>query len=122
MSSTADVLRNLDNKMAMISRDVLQEWQKSGKKMEILDFRSAETWKGSHIQGSMPVSIQELPDRYEDLLPHKESTIICVCNGAIQSAMAVVFLRSEGYENCYNLSGGFSGWLKAELPVEQSTV
>jgi len=36
--------------------------------------------------------------------------------------MAVVFLRTEEYENCFNLNGGFSGWEKAELPVEQRII
>jgi len=31
--------------------------------------------------------------------------------------MAVMYLRTEGYENSYNLSGGYSSWVKNKRPV-----
>lgn len=117
MKTAADVLRELDNKMGMISQDVLLEWLESGKRVDIIDLRSIDAWATSHIKGSKQILIQELPDKFDELLPDRNKRVVCICNGSVQSAMAVVFLRTQGYENSYNLSGGFSGWERADLPI-----
>ena len=120
MKTAAEVLRSLDSKMGMITREILLEWLETGNHIDIIDLRSISAWNASHIQGAKQVLIQELPDTFGELLPERTNRVVCVCNGSVQSAMAVVFLRSEGYENSFNLSGGFSGWERAELPVEQA--
>jgi rhodanese-related sulfurtransferase len=55
MKTAADVLKSLDNKMGMISRDVLLEWLESGEQIDIIDLRSIDAWNAAHIKGSLQV-------------------------------------------------------------------
>ena len=105
-------LRELDNKMAMVSADWLEEEIASNRDVVIIDLRGANKVNEQRITGSIQCNIQELPDKLPSLVSSKKNCIVMVCNGSIQSAMAVMYLRCEGYANSYNLSGGFSSWLR----------
>jgi len=120
-TSVADVLRQVDSTMFMRSADWLVEARQSGRPLVVLDLRAEAAWRKGHIPGSVRVSLSELPDRYEALVPGAHE-VVCVCNGSVQSAMAVVFLRSVGFESVFNLSGGMSGWERQGRPIEASPV
>jgi hydroxyacylglutathione hydrolase len=107
-----DFLSSLDSTMAMKSGEWLEERLKNKEMPILLDLRGKKLWEEEHIEGSVCVSIQELPLLAESLITTKNSTVICICNGSIQSAMATMYLRTEDYSNTYNLSGGFSSWKK----------
>lgn len=116
--TAGEVLATLDNSMAMKNGDWLEEQLGQNENLVLLDLRSRVKWAESRIPGSQQVTIQDLPAKRETIISNPESMVICICNGSIQSAMAVVYLRSEGYKNSYNLSGGFSGWLRNDRPLE----
>ena len=118
ISTIGSVLQDLDKSMGMMSRERLLDLLESDSDVSIIDLRSADAWAISHIPHSRQMNIQDLPSQCSSVWPNRQSTIVCVCNGSVQSAMAMVFLRSKGYQKAYNLSGGFSGWLHASLPVE----
>jgi len=115
--TAADFLTTLDNSMAMKSGEWLEEQMLKSQPV-ILDLRGSAAWDKSHLKGSLPLSLNDLPDEAEQLIPSKESVVICLCNGSVQSAMAVMYLRTEGYTDSYNLSGGFSSWQRNERPLE----
>ncbi len=114
----ADVLKTLGNTMAMKPGDWLEEQLSKGEKPVLIDLRGKELWEKGHIQGSIQVAINDLVEKAHLLIPSKDSTIICICNGSVQSAMATVYLRTEDYLNTYNLSGGYSAWIRNERPIE----
>jgi len=116
--TTADVLKTLDNTMAMKSGEWLEEQLDLGESPVIFDLRGRELWDKGHISGSVQISINNLPENASRLIPSKDSIVICICNGSVQSAMATVYLRSEDYRNTYNLSGGYSAWIRNERAVE----
>ncbi len=113
----AEVLTTIDNSMGMKNGDWLENHIKSEKEVVLLDLRGKDAWEKEHIKGSHNVQIQELPEMAHSLIPGKDSTVICICNGSIQSAMATMYLRTQNFENSYNLSGGFSSWVRNERPV-----
>lgn len=86
--------------------------------VSIVDLRSAEAYKSGHIPGSVNIALKELPEKYMDELPLKDGTVVCLCNGSVQSAYAIMFLYGEGYRKVYNLSGGFSRWVRDGGDVE----
>lgn len=114
----AEFLSSLDNSMAMKTGDWLEQQLEKKESITLLDLRGKETWEKEHIEGSVNVSIQELPLMADSLINNRDSTVICVCNGSIQSAMATMFLRTMDYKNTYNLSGGFSSWKRNNRPVK----
>lgn len=89
---------------------LIDERAKSG--VTIIDLRPEPAFNLEHIPGSINITLKELPRKFKEVLPVKDDTILCLCNGSVQSAYAIMFLHGKGYRKVYNLSGGFSRWLK----------
>lgn len=53
-------------------------------------------------------------------LPNKESHIMFICKAGGRSAATATAAISSGYENCYNVLGGFemNGWRDSGLPYK----
>jgi len=115
--SPKEVLQTLESTMAMKSGEWLEEELLNKKEMVLIDLRPRDMWEKSHIFGSKQILIQELPLKIETEIPDSDSVVVCICNGSVQSAMAVVYLRTEGYKNSFNLSGGFSAWMRNSRSV-----
>jgi rhodanese-related sulfurtransferase len=118
-TSAADVLRQVDSTLFMKTSDWLAQAIEAGRDLLVLDLRAVAAYRKGHIRGSVQVSLHELPDRIEALAARKRE-VVCVCNGSVQSAMAVVFLRTAGFESAFNLSGGMSAWERQGRPLEDS--
>ena len=117
----ADFLKNLDNSMAMKSSDwLLEGMNDKNRDIIILDLRSEEAFKKGHIEGSVQVNIQELPEQAFWLISDTKKEVVVTCNGSIQSAMAVMYLKTAGYKRVFNLSGGISSWERQEKPLVQT--
>jgi uncharacterized metal-binding protein/rhodanese-related sulfurtransferase len=86
--------------------------EKKNSAVHIIDLRSESSFSKEHISGSINILLKDLPGRYRELQLPKDETIICLCNGSVQSAYAIMFLYGEGFRKVYNLSGGFARWVK----------
>ncbi len=118
-TSAADVLRRVDSTLFMKTSDWLAQAIEAGRDLLVLDLRAAASYRKGHIRGSIQISLHELPDRIEALAARTRE-VVCVCNGSVQSAMAVVFLRTAGFESAFNLSGGMSAWERQGRTLETS--
>jgi rhodanese-related sulfurtransferase len=118
--SVADVLRNVDTNLFMCTGDWLQAQLATDAPPSIVDLRDENSFRKGHIAGSLHIPLRSLPDKAEAAL-RADSTVVCVCNGSVQSAMAVVFLRTVGYKKAFNLSGGLSAWERQGKPLETSS-
>ena len=87
----------------------------------LVDIRSAEDHAKSYIPGAdvnvpfptaMPAGFDNIP---------KDKPVIVQCYSGQTASQTVAILRLLGYE-AYNLSGGWNGWTKAELPIVEETV
>jgi rhodanese-related sulfurtransferase len=67
----------------------------------ILDVRSRGEYKGGHINGSINISVDELPHNLHRL-PDKTKTIITCCASGMRSASARRILQATGYIQVYN--------------------
>lgn len=47
-----------------------------------------------------------------------DQAIIVSCYHGISSQSVATFLIQQGYERVYSIKGGFDGWVRAGLPVE----
>jgi len=118
--SPREFLETLGNDMAMRNTDWLAEQLELEVPLVLLDLRPSSQFKEGHIEGALQLSINNLPAEAGNLIPEKDSVVVLHCNGSIQSAMAVMYLRTEGYKNSYNLSGGYFSWVKNKRPVVKS--
>jgi uncharacterized metal-binding protein/rhodanese-related sulfurtransferase len=119
----ADFLENIDNKFAMIQPELLEKELAGENPPIVLDVRAEGSFEAGHIPGSINIPLRELPSRWRELLQPvlpegRKRKIVCVCGGGIQSAYALMFLRSRGFGRVYNLSGGIGRWehLKRSIP------
>jgi len=117
IDANIEFIKTMDKSFRMKSPDWLLDRINNGANTTIIDLRGEKAFTNSRITGSINIPLNELPERYGLLPDDRSATIVCACNGSVQSAYAIMFLFSWGYSNVYNLSGGFSSWEKKEYPV-----
>ncbi|MBW6394729.1 rhodanese-like domain-containing protein [Thermus sp. SYSU G05001] len=82
----------------------------------ILDVREPAEFKDGRIPGAVNIPIRDLPKRIGEI--PKGKPIIVYCGIGHRGAMALVFLRGQGY-NVKSILGGYKAWTGANLPVEK---
>jgi rhodanese-related sulfurtransferase len=86
----------------------------------LLDVRTAEEWADpGYIEGAVLIPIAELMTRTDELPEDMDAPIVVYCAAGTRGGIAMTMLRTMGYTNVRNLSGGINGWIAAELPVVQ---
>ncbi|GLV47508.1 sulfurtransferase [Thermus sp. LT1-2-5] len=82
----------------------------------ILDVREPSELQAGKIPGAVNIPIRDLPKRLGEL--PKGKPILVYCGIGHRGAMALVFLKGQGY-NVKSILGGFKAWSEAKLPVEK---
>ena len=82
--------------------------------LTILDVRQSNEYEGGHISGAKLIPLPDLPERIQEIDPKKPTVVYCAIGG--RSRIAAQMLAGKGFENVYNLSGGFKAW-KGESAV-----
>jgi rhodanese-related sulfurtransferase len=85
----------------------------------VLDVRDAASYASGHILGARNVPLADLEKRIGELDKFKARPVIVMCEVGNSSARAVRLLKSKGFAQALNLSGGFRAWLQGGLPVEK---
>lgn len=76
--------------------------------LTILDVRQANEYESGHISGSKLIPLPDLTERLHEIDPKKPTVVYCGIGG--RSRIAAQMLAGNGFENVYNLSGGFKVW------------
>jgi sulfur-carrier protein adenylyltransferase/sulfurtransferase len=82
----------------------------------LIDVREPEEWRQGHISNAIGISRGFLELRVEEKVPDHKTPIILQCASGTRSLLAARTLRELGYENVYNLTGGFNAWKDRGLP------
>lgn len=85
----------------------------------VLDVREPAAYAAGHILGAKNLPLAEIAKRADDFAKYKSKTVIVSCDTGNVSARAVAQLKARGFENVFNLAGGFRAWLTGGLPVEK---
>jgi len=91
------------------------------KKSIIIDVNTSKDFALSHIPDSQNFQLEDLTPDNKELLKHKDSTTILVCQSGTRSAKAAKQLLSLGFSNVTILRGGLLSWTKENLPVTSSS-
>jgi rhodanese-related sulfurtransferase len=83
----------------------------------VLDVRETGEWGSGHIAGARHIALGQLEKRLSEIEKFKTRPIIVCCASGNRSTSACGQLKKAGFEKVYNLAGGISGWLEANLPV-----
>ncbi|MDH3354246.1 MAG: rhodanese-like domain-containing protein [Chromatiales bacterium] len=86
-----------------------------------VDVREDKEYAEGHILGSIHIPLAQLVERIAEVEQHKQQPVIVGCRSGNRSAMGCARLRSQGFEQVYNLKGGILAWQSANLPIENDT-
>ena len=85
---------------------------------QLIDVREIAEWEEVRVPGTVNIPLSEFQIRIDEIDDH--SPVILVCRTGSRSQMAGDFLVASGYDDVYNLLEGTMGWLRRDLPAEQS--
>jgi rhodanese-related sulfurtransferase/rubrerythrin len=74
----------------------------------LLDCRQPGEYEQGHIAGAVLFPLADLADRASELDPQKP--LICYCGMGARSRLAAQLLAGKGFQEVYNLSGGYEAW------------
>ncbi len=107
----------LDEARAQIKQVDIDEAQRLlGQGAAIIDVREADEWRQGHIPQAIGIPRGFLEIRVEEKVPDRKRPVIMQCASGTRSAYASRVMRELGYENVYNLTGGFNAWKDRGLP------
>jgi rhodanese-related sulfurtransferase len=75
----------------------------------LVDVRESWEFATTHIEGSMPMPMGEVPTRAQKELDVDERLVI-VCHHGVRSMNVTAWLRREGFEKAQSLRGGIDAW------------
>lgn len=85
----------------------------------IIDVRTLAEYEQLHIQNSVYLGRDFLEFKIEEVVPNKKSKVIMACGGGFRSLFAAESLISLGYNQVYNMQGGFKAWHASKLPITE---
>lgn len=80
----------------------------SGTAPVLLDVREEWEWNTCRIPGAVLIPLRELPTRSAEL--DKTAETVVICHHGVRSYHAAQYLKSLGFEDVINLSGGVAAW------------
>lgn len=90
----------------------------TGKQVQLLDVRTAGEFRSGHLEGALQADWtdkSQFRDRTQHLDKSKPVFIYCLSGG--RSAAAADYLRSNGFKDVTNLSGGIVAWKSSGKPL-----
>ena len=88
----------------------LVEWLRADPRPVLLDIREAHEIRFGHAEGALLIRMNEIPERLEEL-PAKDTRLLVYCAAGVRSFGVVGWLREQGWEDSWSVSGGFSAVL-----------
>lgn len=61
----------------------------------IIDVRSPGEFMGGHVEGSINIPLQELPERLDEIREMEQPIVLC-CASGMRSSNGTAFLRQNG--------------------------
>jgi len=85
-----------------------------------VDIRSEAEFERGHLPEAMNVPQGNYDQRHKKLDRRKKKPVVVYCAQGTQSGRFAKKLQEEGFEQVYQLKGGFTAWQEAGLPVHTS--
>jgi adenylyltransferase/sulfurtransferase len=88
-----------------------------GDNFVLVDVREPQEYQINRIPGSVLIPLGEVPRRYAEL-GDPNTLVVTQCKSGIRSAKAAAFLRSAGFTDVRNLTGGILAWIDQVDPSQ----
>ncbi len=98
-----------------IEPQTLKAWIESGEDFEIVDMRNDYEFKVGHFKNSIHPKLENFRDLQKELPrlePLKQKKVVAVCTYGVRCEKASAYLKSEGFEDVYQLKGGIGTYMK----------
>ncbi len=96
--------------MQTITAPELAAWlaDESRARPVLLDVREPWEFQTCHIEGSLPMPMNSVPARLQEL--DDDAEIVCICHHGARSMSVASFLEHNGFTQVTNLTGGVHAW------------
>jgi hydroxyacylglutathione hydrolase len=101
--------------LPLLSVDTLRERLSNGDDIAILDVREEDEWDEGYLEGSIRIYVGHLEEKLDDIPRDKEIAVMCTVGH--RAGLASSILLRAGFEEVYNVLGGFDAWTNAGYPV-----
>lgn len=85
-----------------------EEFIKGYRKAQLIDVRETKEFESGHILGARNIPFSQLRQRYKEIRP--DLPVYLYCQNMARSSRAALFLKKKGYNQLYQLQGGFKTW------------
>ncbi|PWU68537.1 rhodanese-like domain-containing protein [Gracilibacillus dipsosauri] len=85
-----------------------EEFRNGYRKAQLIDVREPNEFDGGHILGARNIPLTQMKQRLTEL--RKDKPVYLYCQNGSRSMRAALLLHKNGYQDLYNLSGGFKKW------------
>ncbi len=76
----------------------------------LLDCRETEEYAAARIEGSVLIPMSEITERVKELEAWRNKSIVVQCHHGGRSLRVTMWLRSKGFTDVLNLTGGIDEW------------
>lgn len=101
----------------ILNASELQNALEKEKDFVLVDVRTPDEHEAGHLSGSLLVPLDTIDRNAENVLTDKDKKLFVYCRTGRRSAEAVGKLRSMGYTNVYDVSGGITAWQASGYPI-----
>lgn len=85
----------------------------------MLDVREPDEFGAGHVPNAKNVPLGQFDKRLGEIEKFKGKPVVVTCRTGSRSHAATSALKKAGFAEVVVLSGGFSAWQQANLPVEK---
>lgn len=85
----------------------------------LIDVRTPREWTAKHIEGSVNIPLNRLPERLAEIPRERRTAVHCA--GGYRSSIAASLLHRSGFKAVLEMAGGLAAWEAAQLPVLTQT-
>jgi len=121
MSANAHYRPNGRERVRTIDSELLFQQMRSGRRVTIVDIRSAAEFNAptGHVPGAISIPLAQLMTRTEELDSSRATSLVVVSADGDSSCLAVIELELAGFLEARSLEGGIRRWRELALPIEQ---
>ncbi|RUL56951.1 MULTISPECIES: rhodanese-like domain-containing protein [Lysinibacillus] len=102
------VLVNMLRLKKAVTNLTQDEFIQGYRKAQLIDVREVKEFEAGHILGARNVPSTQLRQRYKEI--RSDLPVYLYCQNSGRSARAALFLKKKGYNQVYQLQGGFKSW------------
>jgi hydroxyacylglutathione hydrolase len=95
----------------------LYERRRSEHDLLVLDVRQPGEWQSGHVPEAKHIAGGKLTEQIEEV--PRDRPVAVYCGSGYRSSVATSVLKANGYQQVFNVLGGFSAWQTCGLPVER---